>query len=50
MILCLTTYKKRTEKRDKKGIFARSGNPRLDSVWIKDLRMLYYSILDDELI
>ena len=25
-------------------------NPILDSVWIKDLSMLYYSILDDELI
>lgn len=42
--------KERTEKKDKKGIFDRSGNPILDSVWIKDLRMLYYSTLGDELI
>lgn len=41
---------KKNRKEGKKGIFPRSGNPRLDSVWIKDLRMLYYSILDDELI
>lgn len=25
-------------------------NPILDSVWIKDFPMVYYSILDDELI
>jgi hypothetical protein len=35
-------------KKDKIGNWIR--NPILDSVWIKDLPMLYYSILDDELI
>lgn len=33
-----------------KVIFDWAGNPILDSVWIKDLPMLYYSIRDDKLI
>lgn len=42
----------RVEKYDKfKGILGwGSGMAFLDLVWIKDLPMLYYSILDDELI
>lgn len=37
------------KKRNKfKGIFDWIRNQPLNSVWIKDLTMLYYSILDDE--
>lgn len=33
-----------------KGILDGVRNPSLDLVWIKELPMLYYSILDNELI
>jgi hypothetical protein len=42
--------KERMEKNDKesKGILYRIRNQNWNSVWIKDLPMLYYLILDDE--
>lgn len=40
--------KEKKKKKEKERGWIR--NPILDSVWIKDLPMLYYSILDDELI
>lgn len=41
-------WKRNSNKKEKQKGWIR--NPIFDELWIKDLPMLYYSILDDELI
>ena len=51
MIVRRVDYRKKERKRMiNKGIWDWVRNPSWDSVWIKELPMLYYSIFDDELI